>query len=339
MATITTDNFKHKSALSASRLDTFLNCSALYAAKYLYKLPDNGNHGSSRGTTAHDIFEILANKKHKKRVNKAIKEDTCKTDIALWKLICKHARKNGVGDTANLDLIDSFIITGLQYKFYGDSFTQEILVEKEFNFEYEDGPICFHLRGFIDRIYLQKYKDTLIIDIADFKSSKDKFDAKKISLNHQSRFYQIAITKFLYPEFKLNSFKFIFLKFRDDPIQEATLIDETELYGYMMWLTHIQNQITNFDEADIPSNYCANNPATKWLCGREGIKKDGTTMFICGCRKPLDYWVVKKDGVIIKSSFKNDIKLDKGEVMEEAKYTGCSYYFDKNGKKRMRNYE
>jgi hypothetical protein len=302
-------------------------------------LPDNGNSGSSRGSTAHDVFEILATPRHKKHVDKALKDDTCKSSPALWKLVCGHAKKNNVDDAANLDLIDEFIITGLQYKFYGDKDTKEIIVEKYFDFEYEEDFICFHLRGFIDRIYVQKYKDTLVIDIADFKSSKDKFKKDKILLNHQSRFYQIAVTKFLYPELELRSFKFIFLKFRDDPIQDAILIDEAEMYGYMLWLTHIQNQITNFSEADTSSNYAANSPATKWLCGREGIKKDGTTMFLCGCRKPLDYWVVKKDGVIIKSSFKPDIKLDRDEVMEEAKYTGCSYYYDKTGKKRMRNYE
>lgn len=335
---IRTTDFKNKVALSASRLDTFLNCSALYAAKYLYKLPDNGNSGSSRGLTAHRIFEILANKKHKRRVNKVIKKNTCKEDTGLWRLINVLARKNKVGDEENLNLIDEFIVTGLMCDFYGDAKTKEILIEKEFDFEYEEGGICIRLKGFIDKLLLKSYKDTLVVELEDFKSSKEKFKKDKILLNHQARFYQISVIKYLFPEFKLRSFKFIFLKFRDDPIQEAVLIDENEMYGYMLWLTEINKQLNQFNEFDIPNNYAALDPAKKWLCGREGIKKDGTTMFLCGCRNPLKYWVVKKDNIIIKSSFNKDIPLDKDEVMEEATYGGCSFYY-KDGKKRMKSFE
>ncbi len=51
--------FKHKIALSASKIDSFLHCSQKYAARYLYNLPDLGNSGSSRGSVVHEILELL----------------------------------------------------------------------------------------------------------------------------------------------------------------------------------------------------------------------------------------------------------------------------------------
>lgn len=334
--------FKHKSALSASRLDTLLECTAKYASKYLYKLPDSGNSGAWRGSTVHDIFEILANKRHEKIVKRCIKAKTCKGEIALWKLVNKYATKYSVGDPENLELIDSFLVTGLKTEFYGPEGTIDSFTEKEFDLEIneDDGLISFRIKGFIDRGFTIKENDSLYLECRDFKSSKHRFEEEKIKNNTQAIIYQIALS-YLFPDIKLKTFKFIFLKFVNKPVQVFELYNEEQIYGYKVFLTEMQKRIDNFSEKDIPVNYAAIDlKLLMTRCGKEGFKVNGDPYFICNAQKPVEYYViVNKENEIVKSAFKEaDLKpkTETGEKVELRKYLGCTYFY-KNGKKR--NYE
>jgi ATP-dependent helicase/DNAse subunit B len=197
-------DFKHKIGISASRLDLFLECSQKYAYSYLYKGPDKGNDGANRGGVVHDIFEILANKRHENIVNKVIRDKTCTKHSALWKLVNRHAKIKGVNSIENLELIDSFIVTGLKHDFYGPAGTIKVDQEIDFDFEVIKKGVSYRVRGFIDKVFFIEDSGEKYIIAMDFKSSKAKFDGEKITANNQAIIYSLAL-KYLYPEYKLKS--------------------------------------------------------------------------------------------------------------------------------------
>lgn len=326
-------NFINKSAISASRIDSYSECSAKYAYRYLFKLPDSGNDGSNRGSVSHDTFQTLSNKRHKYHVNSIVKERTVKTNPSVWRLVKRYAAKYKVNDPANLDLIDSFVVTGLSLDFFGPQKTKEILTETDFDFEVEEEGKNYRLKGFIDKIYLVEEQNAIVVHCKDYKSSKNKFDQKKIEFNHQAIIYQLAISKFLFPDYPLKSFDFIFLKFSDDPIQQTDLLTKSQLSGYERWLTQIQRRINNFSLADVASNYAANDFTLKRTrCGKEGFKKTGEKYFICQAQQPFRYFaLLEKDGKVSGTSMKDDLQPKDGERVERRFYPGCSYFYDPDG--------
>jgi len=321
------NNFKHKIALSYSRVKTLEHCSQKYYCTYILKMPDAGNSGSSRGNCLHDTLELLAKDRRRKLVKKIIKADTCKDFPGLWKLVNAYAKKWNVADQDNLNMIDQFILVALNTEFYGPPGTIETHIEKAFDFEIEEKDISFRVRGFIDSFHIVKKYNSLYICARDFKSSKAKFSAKDIDANIQGAIYQMAF-QYLYPEIPLKDFKFIFVKFPKQPVQEFPLFSEMQLRGLKIYLTYIQGIVNNFNEKDINDNFGALNEKMKFLCGPA---KSG---WICPHQKPLEYYALKdKDGNIIKTSFNNDIKG--GEKMF---YPGCSFFY-KDGKKRSISFE
>lgn len=332
-------DFKYKTAISASRLDTFLNCSSLYAAKYIYKLPDNGNLGSKRGSVTHDILEILHNKRHFSKVQKVLAEKTCKNIPSLWKLVCAYAKKYEIKESEDLDQIDRFIHTALNTDFYGPLDTVEIFSEKKFDFEVEDNGIGYRLSGFIDRSFVYRKGNNLYVKIMDWKTSKQIFDKEKLAVNTQAICYQIAAQRYLFPELKLTGFDFIFLKFPKKPVVAVELKDDGFLCGYELWLTDIQQRIENFTESNANDNFAALDAKNKWLCGKEGNKKDNSPNWICPARNPLNYYVLlDKNQKIIKSSFSNDLIAKEDEKVEYRQYSGCSYFYTSEGKRRGLSY-
>jgi hypothetical protein len=334
-------NFKHSIALSSSKCDTYIHCSAKYAANYIYKLPDRGNDGSSRGSATHQVLEILVKDKWLNLVNSVIKEKTCKKFPALWRLVKIYAKQFNVADETNLNMIDGFIVVGLKVAM--DEKPQgltETIVEKAFDFEVTDGPISYRVRGFIDLIYISLEDKTLIIKILDYKSSKQKFSKDKQKSNMQSLIYQNVIRR-LFPEYKLDSFKFVFLKFPNSPIQVSESVDEITLYGFEMYLTSLQSNLENFTEKNIGDNYGALNPKYKNLCGKEehGFKPDGSPIWVCPARLPMDYYVLlDSKGEIKKSAFaEQELSPKDGEKIEKRRYGGCSFFFDPKTEEK-RNY-
>lgn len=328
-------DFKNKHAISASRLDLFLECSYKYAFRYLYKLPDKGNDGANRGSVAHDVFEILANMRHKSHVDGVIKAGTVVKNRALWTLVRRLAEKHGVNDPENLEMINDFIVTGLKHDFYGPPKTAERFVEKHFDFEYIDKNIDYRIKGYIDKLFLVENGKNKYLVCKDYKSSKRKFDKEKMTFNHQAMIYQLAIERYLFPDIKLMNFDFFFLKFSDDPIQSANLLNEQQLIGYELWLSNIQKKINVFDENDAKTNFAANDATLKMTrCGKEGFKKTGEKYFICEAQLPFNYYLLQdKDGNILKTSKENDLVAGKGEKIVSQFYPGCQYFFDAKGKR------
>lgn len=339
MTIVRFDNFKLKNTLSASKLSTLDECHAKYAYNYIYKCPNVSNTGAQRGLVAHNILEILSNRRHSKIVDKVLKDLTCISHKPLWKLINIYAQQNNVSDQENLSLIDQFIITGLKTDFYGPKDIKEIEVERKFDIEVEDKDrgVLYRINGFIDRINWieDKKTNTVFADVRDYKSSRDFFDKKKIEENTQAILYQISM-KYLFPDKKLNSFKFIFLKFGDNPYQEFKLYSDEQIAGYELLLTQLQKKVETFSLKNIPENYAATTPFLKLTrCGKIGTKKNGDPNFICSAYKSFYYYVlIDKDGKIKKSEFELNFIPQEGEKVEKRFYPGCSYFCNKDGSLR-----
>ena len=322
----------NKVYLSPSRIDCFNECTQRYAAKYLWKIPDDGNQGSKRGSTCHDVLELLAKPRHKKLYSAAIHHDTCTEVPALWRHIKRVAFRYGVGDAENLEMIDGFMMVALKNEFFGPAGTVESFTEREFNISVDRDGVKYHVRGKIDRTFIVKDKQGLLVDCRDFKSSKAKMAGEKQTFNAQSIIYLLAL-RHLHPDIARRRFRFIFLKFKKDPWQEMEPIADDQLDGYEYILTDLQEQIEGFTLANTSDNLAANNEKNRWLCGREGVKKDGTPNFICPARRPLDYWVSVKGGRIVKSAFQQeDLTPQEGETVEKRSYPGCCHFYH-NGKR------
>lgn len=319
---------------SASKIDTYNSCSQLYSAKYLWKLPDEGNDGSRRGSVVHDVLELLLKPRHKKRYNDAIQHGTCTEVPALWKLVKRFGRSYGIFDETNLSTIDDFIMVALRHEFFGPVGTKEVFGEKEFNIQVDEDGKRYNIRGFIDQTFIVKDKEGLLIDVRDFKSSKAKFDADKVNDNIQSYMYQLAL-KHLYPQISRRKFHFLFLKFPRAPRQEQPSFTDEQLSGFEWRLTLIQEEMEKFTLENAMDNLAVNDADKRWLCGKEGLKKDGTKAWICGARNPMKYFVLlNENGEIIKSSMKDDLKPQEGQFVDERQYAGCPAYWNPTTGKR-----
>jgi len=320
---VRTKDFKNKVALSISRIKKFQHCSQSYYCNYILKIPDKGNSGSLRGSTCHDVLELLNKPRRRKQVDRIVINQTVTNDTGLWKFVCLVAKKYKVDDPENLELIDSFLVTALKCDFWGPENTIHTFIEKEFDLEIEDDGIDCRIRGFIDRFHLVKESNSLVIYAADYKSSSKKLDKNDLETG-QALMYQLALS-LLYPNVKMRDFRFIFLKFPDSPYQVYTPVDESALNGYLYYLSHIQQLINSFSEKDVDSNYGKLNQKTKFLCGPS---KSG---WICPHQKPLDYHVLlDNNNDIIKSSFDNNFSVKVGESVEKRSYKGCKHFYPEN---------
>lgn len=323
--------------LSASRIETFLTCSQLYAAKYLAKLPDAGNDGSARGNVCHYTLEPLLNPRHRKLYDAAIKAGTCAAVPALWRLIEWHARREGVHDGENLEMIDAFIMVALRNEFYGPPGTVERIAEQEFNIQVnEPDGRRYNVRGFIDKTFKVQDEEGLILIITDYKGSKAKFQGEKATFNGQKIIYELAARR-LYPEITRRKFRFLFMKFPRAPYQEEPPMSEEQLSGYEWVLTDLQSEMERFTEANVGDRLAAYDEEKQWLCGKEGFKKDGSPAWICTARRPMDYWViVDGEGNHVTSGFTEDElgpKLDptKGHRIEPRHWAGCCAFKQRRG--------
>ncbi len=316
---------------SASRDDTFDTCSQLYAAKYLWKIPDPGNDGAHRGSTCHDALELLLKPRHKRHCEAALKARTCKASAGLWRLLVRYAKKYHVFDDANLKMIDAFMLVALGYEFHGPAGTFEAIAEREFSLDVDepDGR-RYRIRGFIDQTFKVKDDEGIILFIKDFKGSKAKFSGEKATFNAQSIIYQLAAQK-LHPEITRRRFRFLFMKFPRQPWQEQDAMTDEQLYGYEWVLTDMQQRMESFTLANQGDNLVKDDPESGWLCGREGFKADGSPAWICSARRPLDYFtIVDAAGEAVTSGFTEEElipKLKPGQAIEPRSYPGCCAYY------------
>ena len=350
-------NSKH-TPLSASRIKTAQTCSWIYWCKYKLRLPDRSNDGASRGTVCHAVFECLGNPRHKKHYKAVLKGGSVWGSDAVGRLVNQYARKLEVDDEENIQLIDSMIVNGLRYDFFGDAEEKptKAISEKEFNIVTEEDGKSYSIRGFIDKLFLYSKKKKAII--RDFKSSKQVYKGKDVTDNLQNLMYALAV-KLLYPEYLKRQCEFIFIKFNLDPdlfgekghgVLQMEEISESELEGFEFYLNEVQSFINNFSEKDGKSKFAAKQDYPSdgtfggpLVCGKDGFKMrkgepvldssgEPIPAYICTYRKPFTYYVLlDKEGKVIKSVFKeskNELHANasRGEKIEERDYEGCPHW-------------
>lgn len=326
-----------KTKLSPSRIKTFSDCSQVYYAKYLLKVPDKPNLGATLGSITHDIAELLLNKdKYFNYINKII--ETREFPRALIKLIDKKLKKTDFYAIENINLVKSFLFVTFDNDFWmvGGDLKKP---EQDFDIKRE-----YWIGGFIDKYAL--YKDEtgdIYCQIVDMKSQKEAFSEEEITLNLQAYSYLLAV-KQQHPEVNLfkSCVKFILLRFPENPIQKFQLKSENDIVGFEEYLKYIQIKIDSFVEKDNKSNLAADLGYTekgfKGLvkCGRANfpgqLKKDGTKMWYCPQKFAFEYYVlVDKDNKVRYSSFTESGLPNKPDLKKEMrKYDGCPAHNVKN---------
>lgn len=340
------NNKKESKNLSASRIKTLQSCSWLYWCKYILKMPDKKNDGSSRGTICHLIFEVLGNKRHKKHFDKIMKTQDVFSVESIKRLIIKHAKILEVDDFENISLIKQMIFNGLSYDFFGKKLgtPTQSFSEREFAIEFDDDNYYFKIRGFIDKLFLYNKKKYAVI--RDFKTSKSVFLPTEIEDNMQDLMYSFAVTQ-MFPEYQNTQSEFLFLKFDLDDqktneyvqselfngdklvanfqkshvesgVVRMQPITQGELEGFKHELTEIQKLIDNFSEKDAVKNFAVKKGfpkdgtfSGKLMCGfasKKGeLKKDGSPKWHCAMKFDFNYFHIKNaDGDVINSVFEEE---------------------------------
>ena len=335
-----------QTALSASRIKTAQSCSWLYWCKYKLKLPDTSNDGARRGSICHLIFEVLGDPRHRKHYDKIMKEQDIFSVPCVERLVMKHARREGVDDEENIQMIKEMTFNGLSYDFFGydlDDPTKE-LSEQDFDIVKNDGNIAYRIRGFIDKLFL--YKKQKFALIRDFKTSKEVFKGKDAEDNMQDLMYSLA-SQHLFPEYKNKQSEFLFVKFDLDPdakksgVMRMEPLSDEDLLGFEMQLTEIQKYLDGFSEKDAMSNLAArksfpsdNSFSGRLLCGfakqKGELKKDGNIKWHCSMKFDFFYYLFKnKAGQPVGSCFEEDFSEDlvpEGCTYQIEYYPGCPAY-------------
>ena len=305
--------------ISASRIKTLQNCSFLYKCIYVDKLPQSVGMAAHRGTLCHLIFELLLKPRHRKYVETLSKNvENIKSHPSISRLIKKNAKKFGVSDEVDLQLIYEMVYTGLQHDFLVEG-AREIVVEHEFKIPVGKNVI---INGFIDKLAIFDKE----IKVVDFKTSAKKFTKDEIDSNVQDLMYSLAVYK---ERGIIPQVSFIFLRFPENPIQTSPPCTEKELRGFEIYLEKLADYLSKFTEAHAKSDYAANDAKRKWLCGfckaPGELKKDGNKKWHCQYRFPFHYWALKKENRVVKTSFNDDLKPDvaKGEKVTKEYFQGC----------------
>ena len=335
--------------LSASRIKTAQSCSWLYHCKYKLKLPEAGNDGASRGTVCHLILEVLAKKGRKVYFNKIIKQKDIFAIPSVGRLASIWARKLGVDDPENMDLINFMIVNGLEYDYFGDNLAKPThsFSEKRFDIEINQDGKRYRINGFIDKLFLYKGKKAAVI--RDFKTSKRVFAGKEAEDNLQDLMYSLAV-KHLYPEYSFRQSEFLFLKFElgtdllgedTEGVLKMSPLSDQELEGFEYQLSEWQDYLDNFDENSAYDDFAFDKGfpeknegfSGRLLCGfatvPDQLKKDGTPMWHCAFKFSFEYYALKDaSGVIKKTAFEDDRDLllpykEDGDVIEKLYYKGC----------------
>ena len=332
-----------QSPLSASRIKTAQSCSWLYWSKYKLGLPENSNDGARRGSICHLVFEVLGVPKRKVYFDKIIETQDVFSVSSIKRLIFKHATREGIDDSENIELMKDMIFNGLSYDFFGkdlDKPTKEFS-EKDFDIIKVDGDIKYKIRGFIDKLFL--YKKQKFALIRDFKTSKDVFKGKDATDNLQDLMYSLAV-KNLFPEYSERVSEFLFLKFDLDlnasksGIVQMKPLEEDELKGFELQLSEIQKYLDNFSEKDAKKNFAAyqgfpkdNSFSGKLLCGfakeKGELKLDGSPKWHCPMKFDFFFYEISDPkGHVVKSYSEDEFSeglVPEGGSYEMKYYQGC----------------
>ena len=331
--------------LSASRIKTAQSCSWLYWSKYKLKLPEHGNDGARRGSICHNVFEHLSKQKTKAQYNKIVKGQDPFAVKAVKEMIESQAAEVGVDDEENMSLMKEMILNGLSCNFHGEELgiPDETYAELDFDIE-QNG---YHIRGFIDQLFL--YKDKKMAIIRDYKTSKKVFEGKEKEDNLQDYMYSLAV-RHLFPEYDTRSSEFLFLKFDlkkgGKGLLQMESIDDDDLDGFEMQLQAIQDYLENFSEHDARQGFAYDKGfpddgsfSGKLQCGfakeKGQLKKDGSPMWHCPFKFDFHYIeVFDAEGETAMTCFQED--FDKSMVPEGGKhelkyYKGCPKHLTNGG--------
>ena len=106
--------------LSASRIKTLQTCSWQYYVNYILNLKDEGNPGSKMGSLIHVIYECLGNPRHKKAYDALLQGQTFDAYKPVKRYLSRFLKKNGL-DESYLPLVDTMLIEGINYDFFGQA--------------------------------------------------------------------------------------------------------------------------------------------------------------------------------------------------------------------------
>lgn len=333
----------NKNTLSATKIKCLQGCSWMYWAKYNLKLPEKNNLGAQLGSIAHIIFECLGNPRHKKHYLKCVKTKNIYKCEPIRLLVKKHFLKMNISSKDEALKLNSMVLCGLNYDFFGKLEGKPTLSysELEFELDIDENDKSYKVKGFIDKLFLYKKKTTALI--RDFKTSKKTFEGKDLVDNLQDQIYSLAVKK-LYPEFLKIKVEFPFLQIMatkgDEAVIKMEKLSEEDLDSFEYFLTEIQKIIDSFSEEyalkdmayykDFPSDKSFSG---RLLCGFDDyqghLKKDGSPRWGCPFKWGFEYYSVKDKNGKIKSTYFLD-EFDKISYDEEngdkifiEKYEGC----------------
>jgi hypothetical protein len=322
-----------KVVLSASKLATLNKCSFVYWMTYVNGIRGKDNDGSRRGTVCHIIFECLLKERHRQHYDSIIKCKSVEGSVAICKLINKISKKIGLGEydnkgQHNFDLINSMILVGLSCDFHCKD---QKLEKAELEFYYEG--TNYIIRGGIDKIAKKGPKYSAY----DYKSSSEKYKGEENDFNVQSLLYSL----FFYKQYGvIPFFRFIFLRYEDDPFIDKTFTEQ-DLLGFEDYLVYISEYLKNFDFKKAISNLAAEKGyptdgsfSGMLACGYSKYPghiqpKTGKPYFCCSFKHPKKFYYVKKSGGEVRHVVDDlaDLDLQDGDYFEEFDYKGCWWWY------------
>lgn len=313
--------------LSASKLKKLEFCSWSFNCDYIIKLPRTSNDGARRGTVTHLILEVLLNPRHRKHYD-TVSKYGLKKDPACERLVRKTMKKEGVAGEENFDMINDFIITGLNFDYFIEGYD---LLDPELAFDIKNDR--YHIIGFIDKLGIKGS----IAKIVDYKTSKQKPSGEEKKFNIQGLMYQLAIAT-LYPQVKKSFVDFLYLKFKKKPKEVFSVSNDT-LKGFEEYLAHVTEVLQDFTFEKATSNFAKNDFLKKNLCGtRESrFKDDGSPKWRCPHLMPFDYFVIVDDGKDVKSAMtKEELKPKENQKIEKRRYKGCVAFYPENYREELK---
>jgi len=294
-----------------------MNCAYLFYQSYIELVPQKLHIALPKGTLVHLILELLIDRYD--YVNQILQKKTIAAVPSVYRLVRKNLKKAGLDDHVTLKEIESWVLVGLNADYFCSG-APEIRTEEQFEIDL-DG---IKVTGTIDKIGV--FKDKIIIQ--DYKSSKQKFSGEDKEANIQAMLYLWAVRK-LFPGKKSYEFRFVFLRFPRNPVQEHSYT-ENQIEGFSSWANYIIKIMADMDEISAYSNFAADDRHKSWLC------KAGKT-WKCPYMDGFEYYhIVDQSGEFVSAVFQPPLDLQEGYSAIKKLYKGCPR-FDRSREKDAAN--